>query len=404
MNTLRILTIAWRIGLIASLSACSFRLPVALQTPKQLSQHQILVTLPERDQRYWPQIAKAIAEDYQLEMAGEFPLASIGLDCLVFKVPNYWSMPALLKSLQEDERVVLAQQNQVFDSQQSDFAQAFTDLSYAPALMHADRAHKLATGKGVKIAVIDTGADYRHPELSTTIAEKLNFVDGGDKSFGRDKHGTAVSGVIGASAGNGIGIDGIAPDAEIIVLKSCWYDESGSAGAKCSSWSLAKALDAAIAQGVQIANLSLAGPYDPLLEKLLQEANRRSINLVAATLEKSPQPGFPAQLDFVVPVISAKRDGTVSRPGWLPQVPAAVAAPGVEIVTTAPGSGYDVVSGSSLAAAHVTGVIALLLERDRALLPATIQRILAAASHQAGQPQSIDACRVLEALDANGGG
>lgn len=373
-------------------------------TPKQLLTDQILVTLPEARKAEWSRIAEDLAHEYDLVLSGEFPLTSIAVDCLVFKVPEKHSMVELLAKLRADKRVILAQNNQVFEGIQSSSDKVYSELSYGPKLIHADRAHDWVTGKGIKIAVIDTGADIKHPELLGTITEKMNFVEGGDATFNTDKHGTAVSGVIGAAIHDGIGIDGIAPNAEITVMKSCWYDSSTtSSGAKCSSWSLAKALDAAVNQGVHVINLSLAGPYDELLESILVAADRQGIAIVAASLENMTHPGFPAQLNFVIPVISASPDGSVRHPAWLTQITSVIAAPGVEIITTSPRASYDVLSGSSLAAAHVTGIIALLLEGDPSLTPATIKRMMTEVSYLPGQPKVIDACKALAKLEVNFG-
>jgi subtilisin family serine protease len=219
-----------------------------------------------------------------------------------------------------------------------------------------------------------------------------------------------VAGVIGARANDGVGIYGIAPDAEISVFKACWYPEAADAKAQCSSWSLAKALDAAISSGTRIINLSLAGPYDELLNKLLEAADQRGINIVAATLENQQHPGFPAELALAVPVISAGPNGQAVHPSWLSKFPAIVAAPGVEILTTVPKEGYDFVSGSSLAAAHVSGVIALMLELKPELTPKQIKSLLhlngKGAEGDGTVPaalHALDACAILQTLGHGGG-
>lgn len=212
-------------------------------------------------------------------------------------------------------------------------------------------------------------------------------------------------GVIGARANDGIGIYGIAPDAEVSILKACWYSDQADAKAQCSSWSLAKALDAAINNGARIINLSLAGTHDELLDKLLESANARGINIVAAALEKQEQPGFPAELALAIPVISTGPDGQLITPIWLSQYPGTVAAPGVEILTTVPREGYDFMSGSSLAAAHVSGIIALLLELKPELSPQQVKDLLQRnGSSEATVPRHVlDACAILQALGTGGG-
>jgi subtilisin family serine protease len=304
------------------------------------------------------------------------------------------------------------QTNQVFAGLQgrasnAHDASSYGKLSYGPRIIHADLAHQTVTGKGVSVAVIDTGADKNHPDLQGRVAMTENFVQGGNASFADDLHGTAIAGVIAARTDDGSGIDGIAPDAKIDIFKACWYAEKGNQKALCSSWTLAKALDAAIKSGSRIINLSLGGPDDPLLKKLLVTADQHHIVLVAAALENSTEPGFPASLDFVIPVISADPNGDTTHPSWTTQQ-AVIAAPGVEILTTAPRQGYDFLSGSSLAAAHVSGVVALMLQRQSNLEPAEVRSVLQRTGRiKAANPNQpspsfvmVDACRAVAALGA----
>lgn len=372
------------------------------ELPKQMLSRQVLVTLPESLKPEWATIREDMSRQNDILISGEFPLPSIGVDCLVYQVPEQENLDKVIQQLRTDSRVVLAQENQVFEGTQSGENDAFAAISYAPKVIHADTAHRLATGKGVRVAVVDTGAEKGHPDFKGQLLETDNFVEGSDRAFSHDRHGTAVTGVILAKANDGAGIYGIAPNAEVSVLKACWYPETSGAKAQCSSWSLAKALDAAINNGARIINLSLAGPHDELLGKLLETAHKRGISVVAATLEKQQQPGFPAELPFAIPAISSGPDGHVTQPAWLPQFPDVVAAPGVEILTTVPNDGYDFVSGSSLAAAHVSGIIALLLELKPHLSPDQVKDLLLRnGKRQSGAPlHSLDAWAILQALDA----
>src|SRR5438105_5600047 len=233
-----------------------------------------------------------------------------------------------------------------------------------------------------------------------------NFVEGGEQTFDQDSHGTAVAGVIAARADNSIGIFGIAPEAEIIALKACWQRARPAPGALCSSWTLAKAVDFAVQSGAQVLNFSLAGPPDPLLARLIATAVHHHITIVAAVLEEGERgPGFPASLETVIAICSSDPRGYVhSTVGGKTAV--ALAAPGVDILTTAPHEAYDFLSGSSLAAAHVTGIVALLLEQEPHLTPAQIQALLrttaqpsaGAASPTQGTLGIVDACAALERL------
>jgi subtilisin family serine protease len=370
--------------------------------PKQFRARQIIVTLSEDLRDQWQAIDRDILSRYRLEAAGEFPLTSIRVNCLVYRVPESFSVEDVLRRLKADPRIRLVQANQVFEALGGG-PDPYAGLAYAPKLIGADRAHRLATGRAVPIAVIDTGADKDHPDLKGRIVQIQNFVEGGDTSFADDRHGTAVAGVIAAGADDGIGMYGIAPEGEVAALKACWYANPADAKASCASWTLAKAIDFAINAGSRVLNLSLAGPADALLTELLETAERRGIVAVAAAAEGKAEPGFPASLATVIPVVSTNPEGLVTHPTWHTPAPP-IAAPGVEILTTAPREGYDFLSGSSLAAAHVSGVIALLLQEKPELKPAEIRQLLL----RTGRPDSgasaaaipiVDACRALAGLE-----
>ena len=370
---------------------------------------QILVTLPDKLKQEWQAIGEELGKRHGMQASGEFPLPSIGVDCLVYKLPEQLKLEQVIKQIRTDPRVVLAQENQVFEGIQSGENDPLAPISYGPQIIHADAAHRIATGKGIRVAVVDTGAEKEHPDLKGRLLKTANFVEGGDRTFTRDRHGTAIAGVIGARANDGIGIYGIAPDSDVSVLKACWYPEATEAKAQCSSWSLAKAVDAAINNGARIINLSLAGPRDELLSKLLETAHQRGINIVAAALEQQEHTGFPAELPLAIPVISTGPDGQPVQPVWLSQYPGVVAAPGIEILTTVPREGYDFVSGSSLAAAHVSGIIALLLELKPELSPKQVKDLLLRNGKREGDKEAavpehaLDVCAILQILEHGDG-
>jgi len=398
------------------LSACSGGLPPLIEpdeTPKQFLSRQVIVVLSDDLREQWPAIDREIQLRYAIAKAGEFPLASIRVNCLVYRipesgnpgqVPEYLPPDQVIQALGRDARIQLVERNQLFESLQNSSADPYAALEYGPQTTGADLAHRVSTGKGVPIAVIDTGVDWNHPDLIGRIAKIQNFVDGGDAHFNDESHGTAVTGVIAARANNGVGIYGVAPDSSVTALKACWYASPDSAKAACASWTLAKAIDFAINAGSRIINLSLSGPPDELLKRLLDAAFKKGVIVVAAAAEDKPQPGFPASLPTVIPVISSDARRQVARPAWLSQL-LPIAAPGVDILTTAPHAGYNFLSGSSLATAHVTGVVALLLQQQPHLRPDEVRQILVRTGYagpaSTHQPQAtlVNACRALASLD-----
>jgi subtilisin family serine protease len=372
------------------------------EVPKQLQPRQIIVTLPDDTPERWTAIAQALASEYGLLQSGSFPLSSIRVQCLVFKVAPERPIADLIETLQADPRVESVQQNQVFGALQ-ERRDSHIRLSYAPRLIAADAAQRTSTGKGIRVAVVDTGVDSDHSELRGRIAKTQNFVDGGERDFARDRHGTAVVGVIAARADDDSGFSGIAPETEVIAVKACWYADRADGKASCSSWTLAKAIDFSISMDARVLNLSLAGPPDTLLARLVARAHQRGMTIVAASAEGGDGRGFPASLRSVIGVVASDADGRIAQrlPGG--SAPA-IAAPGIDVLTTAPREAYALVSGSSFAAAHVTGVVALLLEQNPDLTPGDALELLkatarpiqgAAPSHVAGL---VDACAALGKL------
>ena len=210
----------------------------------------------------------------------------------------------------------------------------------------------------------------------------------------RDRHGTAVAGVIGARANNNEGILGVAPEAGLIGIKACWHGTPGGLEARCSSWTLAKAIDFAVINGASVVNLSLGGPPDPLLTRLIAKAIERGTTVMAAAMEGADAPGFPASLPAVIGVVASDskndvRSGERNRTTML-------AAPGVEILTTAPPHAYAFLSGTSLAAAHVSGVVALLLEREPMMSPGQVRLVL----FSTGAPRGGSGAAAIRLVDA----
>src|SRR5262245_40219744 len=281
--------------------------------PRQLQARQLIVTLAPATPEVWTSLAKELSGEYGLDQVGAFPLTSLGVQCVVFQVSENRPLDDVLAQLTVDPRVESVQQNQFFQGLGALPGDPYASLQYGPRAVHADRAHAWVTGRGVRVAVVDTGVDTNHPDLRDRVVKTINFVEGGEKTFTSDQHGTAVAGVIGARADNGMGIYGIAPDAELLAEKACWYRQSGTTEAWCSSWTLAKAIDFAIVERVRVLNLSLSGPPDPLLRRLIVKAmSEQSITVVAAVMEQGdPALSFPSSLSTVIAVVASDSQGNV---------------------------------------------------------------------------------------------
>jgi subtilisin family serine protease len=301
--------------------------------------------------------ARRIAHRYGLTLAGNWPMPMIGVDCFVMIVPDGRGLTVAADQVSHDADVVWAQPVGVYGAKGG--APTHNDPLYAAEPVardwHLAELHRIATGRGVRIAVIDSGIEASHPDLAGQVVTNRNFVGG--QRLAAEQHGTGVAGVIAAKADNRIGIAGVAPGARLLGLRACWQLSGGAAATtKCDTLSLAKAIYFAIEQGADVINLSLSGPDDRLLRELLGVALTKGRVIVTAFDEKVANGGFPASLPGVV---------AVSDTALAPARGPAYIAPGRDIPTTQPGGRWFLVSGSSYAAANVSGLIALMRERRR---------------------------------------
>ncbi|MGR8929305.1 MAG: S8 family peptidase [Gammaproteobacteria bacterium] len=345
-------------------------------------------------------MAERLAEDYGLRIVTQWPIDTLGIHCVVYEVAGSQSPHGVLKRIAEDKRLETAQMMQRFKTMASTYNDPYYTLQSNMRTMHIESAHSIASGRNVKIALIDTGVDADHPDLKGQIYLAKNFVTEGHDVL-EEIHGTAVAGVIAAIANNRIGIVGVAPDANLLTLKACWQDEPQKAEASCNTLTLALALNAAINTKVQIINMSLVGPQDPLLERLIQKALEEGIIVVAPELaQRDSDNDFPASLKGVIAVRSAESKSSKKSLDYTHST----TAPGMEILTTLPFGTYNFMSGSSFAAAHVSGLVALLLELNPNLTPERVIAILNASLKRADKVAKlpiINACAVIASM--NGG-
>jgi subtilisin family serine protease len=314
-------------------------------------------------------VAQRIAAAHGLTLVTSWPIPLVGVDCFVMTVPANQSPEQVAQVLARDPEVAGAEPMHVYRAQASTAPpggrEAGGEAQTAEAT-HNDplyrtqpaaqewrlaELHRTATGRNVKVAVIDSMVDPAQPDLAGQILTLQDFVL--DHPRGPEQHGTGVAGIIAAVADNRIGIAGVAPQARLMALRACWQE--GASGAVCDTLSLAKALYFAIGHDAQVINLSLSGPPDPLLGRLIDVALARGMVVVGALDPNAPEGGFPASHAGVVAVSD---DPATTVPG-------ALAAPGREIPTTQPGGRFAFVSGSSYAAAHVSGLYALMREQSR---------------------------------------
>jgi len=324
-----------------------------------------------------PQAIDQFARRYDLTQleSQSFPL--IGSRLYRWRVGGNRTVAGVIGALGRENIVASVQPNYVFALQQAAAVSAAPGdaAQYVLAELQVDKAHQIATGKDVLVAVIDSEIDGKHPDLDGTIVKSFDAL-GGDAS--PHLHGTEMAGAI-ASHGK---LLGIASDARILAVHA--FDDNPGI-AKGSSFAIDKGLQWAADNGARIINMSFAGPQDPTLRRLLAAAYDKGIVLVAAAGNAGPQsePLYPADDPNVIAVTATDNEDHVfkmaNRGRYI-----AVAAPGVDILALAPDGAYQLATGTSIAAAHVSGIAALLLERKPSLKPSDIRAVLIATAKMPG--------------------
>jgi hypothetical protein len=327
--------------------------------------------------------ADALARSHGLERIASqnFPLVggTIGLFRIIDRRPadtvrGEFAADSRVKSVQPNFRYVLQEQKL------QDPKKTLTEGDpgqYAVAQLRLPQAHTLARGMNVTIAVIDSGIDVKHPELANSVADSFDAL--GSKE-GPHVHGTGIAGAIVAHAR----LIGSAPEARLLAIRAFG---TASGAAESNSYVILKGLDYAVEHGAQIVNMSFAGPKDPMIERGIAATAARGVLLVAAAGNagaKSP-PLYPAANPNVIAVSGTdaqeKLFAASNRGSYI-----AIAAPGVDIFLPAPDEKYQITSGTSFSAAYVSGIAALIMERNPALKPNDVRAILTRTARDLGAP------------------
>lgn len=327
-----------------------------------------------------PDTARALEERYGLELLEERALALGTLIVARYRIPEGMTVEDLVMALRGDPAIVGVQPHYIYRTSQSGAAPAdMRALQYAPARLNALIAREAGTGTDVTIGLIDTGVDRDQPVLAGAGIESFDVLDGVPVSS-RD-HGTALAGLMLADSG----LDGIAPGANMISVRA--FDTGADGAVISGSYEIATAIDIAVAHGADVLNLSFAGPRDPLVLSVLDAAAEQGVILVAAAGNGGPEaaPAYPGAHRSAIAVTATDDRDTVysgaNRGSYI-----AVAAPGVDVLSPLPEGRFELQSGTSVAAAHVSGLVALMLEQDGALTREDIVGILERSSHDLGGP------------------
>lgn len=355
-------------------------------------------------------LSRALAKDYGLRATAAWPIALLKVHCLIYELPRDADRRQLLAALAGDSRVDSVQPLLSFETATSAYNDPYAQLQRNVQQMDIIAAHALSRGAGVRVALIDTGVQTNHPDLPATLLVR-NFVDNDSDSFRGDAHGTAVAGIIAAVPDNGIGIVGIAPDVSLLAYKACWRASASGIKAVCDTFTLAQAIAAAIEAHADIINLSLDGPSDPLLTRLVRHALDAGIIVVGAVPPDGLRDAFPTDIAGVIAAdeienphatgadgaatvgAAANSAAAFAASAVATATAAVIRAPGRDVLSLAPGNHYDFYSGSSLATAEVTGIVALLRAQRRRL---TAPQAIALLTTQG--PSVPNACAALGML------
>jgi subtilisin family serine protease len=280
------------------------------------------------------------------------------------------------------ENIGVAQPNYVYRLQQ-DATLAARSAAGDPSQYVVNKlrlvdVHRIAIGSNVLVAVIDSAIDGKHPELAGAVVDEFDAIGNHDRPH---DHGTGMAGAIAAHRR----LTGIAPGVRLLAIHA--FSSSGTDSAQATSAHILMGIDWAIRKGARVINMSFAGPDDPMLALALQKAHDKGVVLIAAAGNLGPKspPLYPAADPNVIAVTATDaKDQLLAQANQGSYV--AVAAPGVDILEPAPNGGYQVTTGTSVAAAHVSGIVALLLDRDPTLDAAAIRDILIASAKRPAPP------------------
>ena len=335
-------------------------------------------------------------------------LAITGSTVARFRVTNGRSPAELIGALAAIQLVAVAQPNYLYSLQQQGDGPAPASrgdsglqgdaAQYVLEKLKISDVHRIAKGTNVPIAVIDSEIDAAHPDLEGAVTQRFDAVGAPEKPH---PHGTGMAGAIAAHRR----LLGIAPGARLLAVHTF---SSDAAKAESTTFNILKGIDWSVRQGARIINMSFAGPRDPSLDRALKAAYDKGVVLIAAAGNAGPKspPLFPGADPYVIAVTATDVDDKLfagaNRGKYI-----SVAAPGVDILVPAPEGEYQMTTGTSVAAAEVSGIVALLLERNPKLTPADIRRILTASAKRLGPGERddnfgsglIDPLRALQLAD-----
>jgi len=293
---------------------------------------------------------------------------------------NNISVAEAIRLLAEQQIIAAATVNYVYSLTQDPAARSSEEVQgdagqYVLGKLQLSDVHRVLRGTNISIGVIDSEIDGSHPDLEGVISGRFDATGSEEKPH---SHGTGIAGAIASHRK----LLGVAPGARLLAIRAF---SNKASGIESTTFNILKSLDYAINNGVRIVNMSFAGPRDPTLERAFKVAHDKGVVLIAAAGNAGPKspPLYPAADQSVIAVTATDIDDKVFS-GANRGRHIAISAPGVDILVPAPEGTYQMTTGTSVAAAHISGIVALLLERNPKLTPGDIRKILAASANRLG--------------------
>jgi Subtilase family len=313
-----------------------------------------------------------IAARHNMTRVETTPIQLTGRTLHRWRIDNGTSVPDMIRNVctdPSDRAVAGVQPNYLYEltQNQPNQEEPVNSAQYAPDKLKLIAAHRLANGNKVLVALIDSGVDATHPDLVGAVTASFDAAADQERPH---PHGTGMAGAIAAHRT----MLGTAPRVGLLTVRA--FSAAGNS-AEGTTFTILRGLDWAADEGARVVNMSFAGPSDPRLRDALQKAYRKGIVLVAAAGNAGPSspPLYPGAYPNVIAVTATDtRDAlfpSANRGNYI-----AVAAPGVDVFAPAPDGNYQLTTGTSVAAAEVSGVAALVIERNPALTPTAVRKIL----------------------------
>ncbi len=323
------------------------------------------------------EFANQIAADFNLTVRSATPLPVLGGLLVRFGIPDKRSVTFVRSLIANSEGVIAATANHIYRLNDSLNKSKKKIPRYALKAAQIDGVAE--RGRGIKIVMIDSDIDSQHPSLKNAVAGRFDALDGAPRRS--LTHGTGIALLI----AGGEPFQGAAPEAELYVARAFDSDEKG--GSLNSAFAILRSLDWAFSQGVDIINMSFAGPENKLISEALLKLSQQNIILVAAAGNHGPRApfAFPAASEhvFAVTAIDAK-NRVYSKANQGSYV--FVSAPGVDVMLTSPADKIIIESGTSFGAALFSGIAALVLEKFGQIDIKKFGRIIEESAKDLGAP------------------